>query len=73
VLNVYPNPALDMIHFDASTGISEISIYNALGQKQIRITNPDRAVSVKQLTSGLYIVRLTDKSGKEYKSIFIKK
>ena len=59
-LLIFPNPAQDMIRFkEAYSG--ELVIYDALGKTVLsQELNNDESVNVSTLTSGLYLVRLTN-------------
>ena len=59
-INIFPNPANDILNITSSEQISEIEIVNALGQIVKRMdVNADNAVcDVEDLTSGVYVVRI---------------
>ena len=59
-LDIFPNPANDILNITSSETISEIEIVNTLGQVVKRIdVNSDNAVcNVEDLTSGVYVVRI---------------
>ena len=60
LINIFPNPANDILNITSSEPISEIEIVNALGQVVKRMeVNADNAVcDVEDLTSGVYVVRI---------------
>ena len=67
-LNVYPNPANDLIHIDWWLGYSEKAtavIYNLLGQPvmQKRLNGNSNELNISQLPIGFYILQITN--GKE--------
>ena len=64
LINIFPNPANDILNITSSETISEIEIVNALGQVVKRIdVNADNAVcDVEDLTSGVYVVRIYNNS-----------
>lgn len=56
-----PNPCLDRVSVSSKLAIREIKLYNTLGQLVMK-TN-DTELNVEQLTSGLYIAKITTKAG----------
>ena len=63
---LYPNPAKDILNFEVKNkiGVKSVSVYNALGQIVIAITNVDnlKDIDVSSLTAGSYFVKVyTDK------------
>ena len=59
-INIFPNPANDILNITSSEQISEIEIVNLLGQIVRRMeVNADNVVcDVEDLTSGVYVVRI---------------
>ena len=61
-LNIYPNPTSDYIHIDGATLISEIEIYNSLGDNVISMTNNLSAERIKidllNKPKGIYFIRI---------------
>ena len=59
-INIFPNPANDILNITSSEQISEIEIVNTLGQVvKCMEVNADNAVcNVEDLTSGVYVVRI---------------
>ncbi len=68
-LAVYPNPVKDVLKFSYSENITEVAIFNLLGQKvMVKAMNaPDGQVDMSQLASGAYIVKVS--AGNDTKSI----
>lgn len=60
-VNVYPNPTKDMLHVEAEN-ITNIQVYNALGQLMISTTNTD--IPVSSYSEGLYSVSVTFADGR---------
>ncbi len=56
----YPNPAQDMLNIDYNSVISEVKIYNLLGQEVLAQTMADTnfRMNIGTLASGSYIVKL---------------
>ncbi|MBQ2573678.1 MAG: T9SS type A sorting domain-containing protein, partial [Bacteroidales bacterium] len=59
-IDIFPNPANDILNITSSETISEIEIVNTLGQVVYRVeVNSDNAVcDVEDLKAGVYIVRI---------------
>ena len=66
MLSIYPNPATDKITVETSEGTPEsyLSLVNIEGQQFIthQITQPKTQIDISNLVSGIYFVRLTNKS-----------
>ncbi|MBR6068602.1 MAG: leucine-rich repeat protein [Bacteroidales bacterium] len=60
-VNLFPNPATDILNITSSETISEIEIVNTLGQVVKRIeVNADNAVcDVEELKAGVYVVKVS--------------
>jgi PKD repeat protein len=66
---VYPNPASDMIQLDLSrldqntiNTLSEIVVYDMLGQKLKSQSINETSISVRDLSNGVYMIAVTDKN-----------
>ena len=57
---IYPNPANDEIFIDTDKGvlISEINIFNQVGQKVLHNTNPANPLDISTIGKGLYIIEI---------------
>jgi hypothetical protein len=55
---MYPNPVSDILCIDSDTAITKIEIYSVLGQKVKEITKAFESISIKNLTDGVYIVKI---------------
>ena len=60
-VNVYPNPTKDILHVEAEN-ITNIQVYNALGQLMTSTTNTD--IPVSSYSEGLYTVSVTFADGR---------
>jgi len=60
-LNIYPNPAKDVLNIQANGTIERISIIDLVGQNVLTIAPNDHnsACDVSQLPSGVYVVKAT--------------
>lgn len=73
-LNIYPNPATDVLHIDNKTGqsISEIAVYSVSGMRVKQARNTQTSIAVSDLPSGIYFVKI--QIGNEVQNFkFIKK
>jgi len=73
-LNIYPNPATDVLNIDNKTGqsISEIAVYSVSGMRVKQARNTQTSIAVSDLQSGVYFVKI--RIGNEVQNFkFIKK
>jgi hypothetical protein len=60
VVNVYPNPVIDMINIDVSGNLKyEATIYNLQGKIMISTTNQS-TIDIQTLPQGTYLIKITD-------------
>ncbi len=71
-LKVYPNPAKDYIHFESLNKILKTEILTLTGSTVIQNTDNRTSVNIENLKNGIYILKLTDTSGKVSFSKFVK-
>ncbi|MCE2963422.1 MAG: T9SS type A sorting domain-containing protein [Sphingobacteriales bacterium] len=71
-IQVYPNPASDYIIVSSPSSIvNKVELHNQLGQKTISFvdnSNQGYRIDVRDLSEGIYIIFLLDKSGSVLKS-----
>jgi len=67
LINLYPNPALNLVTIQSEKEIVEINLFNLLGQKIINSKADGRQVQldVSSLQSGNYFIQITTKTGKQ--------
>lgn len=71
-LKMYPNPAQDMIYFSADKAVSNVRVYNIVGQEVLVRNNEVSEINISNLNSGVYVIKaITD--GVEVTEKFIKK
>ncbi len=60
ILNQYPNPAKDIVHYSSERRINEIVIYNQIGQikRDVKVNNTEFDMSLTDFEKGIYYVRL---------------
>jgi pimeloyl-ACP methyl ester carboxylesterase len=68
---IYPNPVNDYVFINSQNIIKEISIYNIVG---LIMENKllENKINVSNLTKGVYFLNLTDQTGKNFTSKFVK-
>jgi hypothetical protein len=61
VVTFFPNPAQDLLYFLSGTGtvIEQVTIYDVSGRLLKQFFAPEGAVDVRDLVTGVYIVRVT--------------
>jgi Leucine-rich repeat (LRR) protein len=67
LISIYPNPVRDALTIDTTTTISEIMIYNSLGQIVKTIYNAEntKTIDVSNFNSGNYFMKIVTSSGVE--------
>ncbi len=72
---IYPNPVNDILFVTNHTDISGILITNILGKtvKQISVDSDYVKLNVSDLLSGVYLLKISDKSGNVTVKSFVKK
>jgi Secretion system C-terminal sorting domain len=74
-IDIYPNPASEIININNIKKNYNFSLYNLLGEliKYGKLINEQETLNVKDILSGLYILKLTDNEGNSFtKKIIIK-
>jgi hypothetical protein len=58
---LYPNPVKDILNISSETTITNIAIYNLLGQEVMTksVNDTENSIDVSNLTSGTYFVKVT--------------
>lgn len=75
-MEVYPNPVQNLLNVKHSKGISSVSILNVLGQEVMSIRNIQKqysTIDISELSTGLYILSVTDEAGRKHSSKILKK
>lgn len=66
-VSIYPNPAKDLIYIESNHRVLHIKVYDLMGKQVLTEKLLNRAINIKNLTQGLYLLKLLDKSGSELK------
>lgn len=69
-ISIYPNPANTVFHIETDKTISQIEILNIHGQR-VKIANTEN-ISINELTSGLYFVKVTLTDGNKWTTKLVK-
>lgn len=72
--SIMPNPAKNDLYIigDDLSPITQISIYNLVGQEILNITNPSYPIDIKSIDAGKYILNIEKKNSKTENHSFIK-
>lgn len=72
-VDVYPNPAKDVLNISSSNTIKDIEIYNIIGQKLIEknIQSLNSSIDISKLDKGNYIIKLNTEKGRMNKKFII--
>ena len=73
-INIYPNPANDLLKIESSEKIEMISIFNSFGELMLRqkVDEKQLEISVKLYPSGVYLVRIGTLSGTVGRKVIIR-
>jgi hypothetical protein len=73
-LKVYPNPVSNGTLFieTAANATKAVTIYDVLGKQVINTTTDDSAINVSGLTSGVYVVKITEEGKTATRKLVIK-
>ncbi len=75
-VKIFPNPAHDnlTVELNGSSEVYTAEIINTSGKilKTTRLTDGSNTIYISSFSAGLYLIRITDTKGKEYKQRFIK-
>lgn len=60
--SVYPNPATDIVNIQSKTAISNVKMYNSLGQEVLSV-NGKSSIDISGLNAGFYVLKARDVEG----------
>lgn len=75
-MEVYPNPASDVLNVNNSKGISSMNISNVMGQSVMNLQDIRKnqlSIDISELSTGMYILSVVDNSGVMQSSKILKK
>ncbi len=61
-IELYPNPVNDILHIELSADNFGVELYNMFGQQVLKTQN-EREISVSELPSGIYVLKITTAKG----------
>ena len=70
-INLYPNPAKDIVTLQLAEEIKTVRCINSIGQ-EISVVINNKTVETGHLSSGIYTLNITTASGKTYFARFVK-
>lgn len=70
--SVYPNPTTSILKVEGDFEVKELSVYTISGQLCKSVQNNENQISVNDLMSGTYILKINSDCG-VYSSVFVKK
>ena len=71
-LLIYPNPVNDKLYIITEVEVEDVVVYDVYGRQQLAVSGQQSAVSVTDLNSGIYFVKVVTENGEIVKR-FIKK
>jgi hypothetical protein len=73
-LEVYPNPASDIVNITLPTNTNELNIINTVGQTILTINNPStlETISLKELKTGVYFVQMEKDGAVKTEKLLVK-
>jgi hypothetical protein len=77
-LIVYPNPVIDNVHIQINSNIVKVEIFDAMGRVVVEVKNmaavdKEMVLPISKLGVGVYLVKVTDETGKVFCAKFLKK
>ncbi|ESU24477.1 hypothetical protein FEDK69T_09240 [Flavobacterium enshiense DK69] len=72
-LNIYPNPANDVLHITTSANeIKTIAIYDVMGKEVFNTTTANETINITSLNAGVYIIKITEEGKTATRKLVIK-
>lgn len=72
LFSIYPNPTTGLLNIKSSTSISDVTVYNNLGQ--LLITSEEKKqIDISTLREGIYFVKIKDENGQTETEKVVKK
>ena len=63
-VNVYPNPASDVLNIESDTPLSILQIFDLSGREMLSDLNASNTINIGMLQTGVYFIKLFDKNGR---------
>jgi PKD repeat protein len=73
-INIYPNPTTQQLIIENATNGTQLAIYDISGKLVIQqqLNTPKEWINVSTLSSGMYLIRMTNKDGKQAQTKLMK-
>ncbi len=68
---IFPNPASEFLQIDYASEISQIQIFDALGNRVLNIEEEQKRIDISLLPEGIYFIELIDNGHKMRKTFII--
>ncbi|MAB39839.1 MAG: hypothetical protein CL528_06155 [Aequorivita sp.] len=72
LFSIYPNPTNGVLSINSSSTVSEITIYNNIGQLLFTFKEKNQ-IDISTLSKGIYFVKIKDENGQTETKKVIKK
>ena len=66
-LGIYPNPVNDQLFIETESEINDIVVYDVYGRQQLAVSGQQSVISVDNLNSGVYFVKIVTNDGEVVK------
>ena len=63
MLNVFPNPSNGKVFIEGMSSLTNVYVFNALGQMVMNIDNPKQSIDMGQLNNGMYVLLVNSENG----------
>ena len=72
-IELYPNPAKDVLFLDVNDGLelSSITMFDVIGNMILEINNPENTIHLNSLDTGFYIVDIRTNRGQVIEKLII--
>ena len=72
---MYPNPTTGKLHIESRQALSQVTVYNLVGQqvKAISMQQNQNAIDISELKTGSYFVNVQSTTGNTYTKLIVKK
>ncbi len=68
-VSIYPNPVFDFLSVDSKIQINKVEIYSILGKKVKSVHSDFRSISLSNLTTGIYMIKIYSDNGSTTKKL----
>ena len=71
-VNVYPNPASDVLNIETDTPLSILQVFDLNGREILTDLKASNTINIRMLQNGVYFIKLFDKNGRFTTRKFVK-